>query len=120
MEKNKIYDTYKPNLKKEDVNSLDRLINQIRILNPKIKESLRKYYISYRIRKCFVYIWLTKSKTWVYFRTSGTFKDPKNLCVVVQKGINNTFTKRIQFKEENFDYIVSLIKQSYLHVKDEN
>ena len=119
MGKNKIYDKYKPNLKKEEIDSIERLINQIKILNPEIKENLRKYYISYRLGKCFVYIWLTKSNTWIYFRTSGGFKDSKNLCEPVPKGINDTFTKRIKFKEKNFDYILSLIRQSYSYIKNE-
>jgi len=110
----------KPKLKLTDSNIaciFEELRRKIKLLNPKIEENVRAYYISYKFGKCFTYLWPTKTNLWVYFRTDANFKDSKKICENVPKGINANFSMRAKATKSNFDYIFRLIEQSFSQLK---
>jgi predicted transport protein len=108
---NKLKEYYSLN---EAFNKLaEELRKKIISLNPNIKEVFRRYYISYKLDKCFTYIWFTKEAVWIYLKTDENFKDKLKICEPVHKGVNATFDKRVKLKTNNLDYIFSLIKRSY-------
>lgn len=82
-------------------------------LNPKIEESFRRYYISYKLNKCFAYLWFSQDTFWVYLKTDKSFKDTLDVCEPVPRGVNATFDKRVKVDKNNMNYVFSLIKKSY-------
>ena len=115
-----LFENYSTYLKNKDIlYFVDKLRKKIKSLSPNIKESFRSCYISYKLDKCFVYIWFSKNNFWVYFKTNSKFKDNKGLCEDVPKGVTATFDKRIKVNNQNFTYVLFLIKQSYSIVKNE-
>ena len=113
MVDNDIYERYGSNISKNHITLLERLRTKIISIDPKIQENFRRYYISYKIGKCFVYLWINKDVIWVYLKTNDSFKDPENLCQKVPKGINATFGKRIRLSKDSLPYIIKLINQSF-------
>lgn len=112
--KNELLKIYYPYLRNEEViTHIEELRVKIKFLSKEIKENFRTYYISYKMNKCFLYIWFSKEMFWIYFKTDKQFKDPKSLCEDVPKGINATFNKRIKFDPDNMQYVSYLIKQSF-------
>ena len=93
------------------------LKSKIKALSPNIKEEYRVYYVSYRMDKCFVYLWPTKKAIWVYFRTGKNFKDQRKICEKVPKGINPNFTMRAKVTPHNLEEIFELIVQSFYSLK---
>lgn len=110
----------KLNLTDSDITYLlKELRRKIKSLNPKIEENVRAYYLSYKFGKCFTYLWPTKTNLWVYFRTNANFKDTKEICENVPKGINANFNRRAKATKSNLDYIFRLIEQSFSQLKED-
>ena len=97
---------------------LEELRKKIKSLHPRIEENDRAYYLSYKLGKCFVYLWPTKTNLWVYFRTNANFKDNKKRCENVPKGINANFNMRAKATKNNLEYIFRLIEQSFSQLKE--
>ncbi|GEM_PF-4049998 len=98
---------------KGQINLINNIREKIKQIDKNITENFRKYYISYSVGRCFLYIWLNKNKTWIYFKTDSEFNDRLKLCQSVPRGITQTFDKRAELSEKNLNYSISLVKQSY-------
>lgn len=120
MRDNSIYDKYGHNIPKNHIDLLEKLRIKIVSINPKVQENFRRYYISYKIGKCFVYLWFNKDAIWIYLKTNDSFKDPECLCQKVPKGINATFGKRIRLTQDNLQYIIKLINQSFIIAQNDS
>jgi predicted transport protein len=95
------------------INLAEEIRKLIFSIDPNIKEVFRKYYISYKRNKCFVYLWFCKNNLWVYLKIDKSFKDKLNQCKPTPKGVNVTFDKRINVNKSNIKYVFYLIKKSY-------